>query len=91
MQFLEYDEEGRNDEEQGNGADAHTADDAESKGTVTIGTGTSLDDERYHTDDHRGHRHQNRAQTLLTSFEGSIDNAQALSSSPELGAPWQTR
>ena len=77
MQFLEHDEEGGNDEEQGNGTNAHTSDDTESEGTVTIGTSTTLNNERYHTDNHRGHCHQNRAQTLLTSLEGGIGNAQA--------------
>ena len=72
MQFLEHDEEGWHDEEQGDGADAHTTDDTKSQGTVTVGTGTTLDDKRYHTDNHRGHRHQDGAQTLLTSLEGSL-------------------
>ena len=46
MQFLEHDEEGGNDEEQGNGTNAHTSDDAEGEGTVTIGTSTTLNNER---------------------------------------------
>ena len=78
MQLLEHHEEGRNDKEQGNGTDSHTTDDAEGKGTVTIGTGTTLDDERYHTDNHRGHGHQNWAQTLLAGGKGCIANAHAL-------------
>ena len=78
MQFLEHDEEGRYYEQQGDSTDAHTTDDTEGEGTVTIGTGTTFDDERYHTDNHRGNSHQNRAQTLLTSREGGIDDAQAL-------------
>ena len=36
MQILEHDEEGWYDEEQGNGTDAHTADDTKGEGTVTI-------------------------------------------------------
>ena len=79
MKALEHDEEGWDDEEEGNGTHTHTADDTQGKGAVTVGTGTTLNNERYHTDDHRGHRHQNRAQALLTSLEGGIGDAQALS------------
>ena len=46
MQILEHDEEGWYDEEQGNGTDAHTADDTKGEGTVTISTSTTLDDEK---------------------------------------------
>lgn len=38
MQFLEHDEEGGHNEEQCHGANAHTSDDTECEGTVTVGT-----------------------------------------------------
>ena len=78
MQFLEYDKEGWYNEEQGNSTYAHTADNTQGESTVTVGTGTTLDDEGYHTDNHRGHRHQDGAQTFLTSLECGIHDAQTL-------------
>ena len=78
MQFLEHDEEGWYDEEQGDGANAHTADDTKSEGTVTIRTGTTLNYERYHTDNHRSNGHQDWAQTLLAGSEGRISDTHAM-------------
>ena len=78
MQFLEEDVEGGHDEEQGNSTDAHTANDADGQGTVTIGTGTSLDDEGNHSDNHRGYRHEDRTQTILTGLKGRLADVHAL-------------
>jgi hypothetical protein len=70
VHLLEDNEEGRYDEEQCDGTDDHTADDAHGQGTVTISTGTTRDGERNHTDNHTDNGHQNRAQTFLTGSEG---------------------
>ena len=78
MQFLEHDEEDRNDEEQGYRTNRHTAHNAKGEGTVTIGTSTTLNDERNHTRNHREHRHQDWTKTLLASLESSIADAHAL-------------
>ena len=78
VQRLEHDEECRHDKQQSYSTDTHTADDTKGEGAVTVGSGTSLNDQRYHTDNHRCHGHQNRTQTLLTCLEGCIDNAQPL-------------
>ena len=78
MQLLEHDEEGGNNEEQGNSTDAHTADDTQSEGTVTVSTSTTLYHKGNHTDNHRRHRHQDGAQTFLTSFKGGLNDGHAL-------------
>ena len=78
MQILEHDEEGWYYEEQGYGTYAHTANHTKCEGTVAVGTSTTLYHQWYHTDNHRGNSHEDRTQTLLTSLEGSILDAQAL-------------
>ena len=78
MQALEHDEEGGHYVEQGYRSDGHATDDAEGERAVAVGTGTTFDDERHHTCNHRDDGHQDGAQALLAGLEGGFADAQSL-------------
>ena len=67
MQFLEDDIERRNDKEECHCSDRHSSGHADSERTVSVRTGSTLDNQRNHTGDHGHNGHQNRTQTIFAS------------------------
>ena len=78
---LESDVEHRHEEEQGECADDHAAHYARSERTVSVGASAGREHERKHTEDHRQHCHQDRAEAHLRGRIGGLDDAHALAAS----------
>ena len=75
---LEDDEEDGDDEQQGNGADDHTANGADAKGVVAVGSNACGKGQWQESEDHGERRHKDRTQADGSGIEGCIDDAHAL-------------
>ena len=78
MECLEDDIEGRHDEDEGECSDRHTTRHTDSECTVSVCSGTTFDNQRNHSGNHRHDGHQDRTQTILTSSQSRLNDRHTL-------------
>ena len=78
LNVLEYAEQHRNDKQQGNRTDEHTAHGAHAQRNVAVGTYARSKHHREQTENHGERSHQNRAQTHFCRRDGRLCNRQSV-------------
>ena len=78
MQRLEDNEESGYNKEQSECTYRHSCGNAKSEYTVSVGTGTTGDNQRNHTGNHRHNGHQDRTQTFVASRKSGIADRHTL-------------